>query len=108
MQQRYSEAFQIALPWADLGFGWAELCVGSCYQTGLGVEQDSSKAIQYFLRAGAKGVGGAWYGLGVIYSVGDGAIAPDEALAELYYGRARDCGYYLGKRFWPDDSKDTG
>lgn len=92
----FAAAFHISLPWATEGHGWAEGCVGSLYQCGLGVPCDLKKAVEYLERAGAHGFPGAWHNLGVIYEVGSDDVPRDLELAYGYYRRAHAAGYYPG------------
>jgi uncharacterized protein len=97
--QHNEEAFRIAMAWAKRGAAWAEHCVGSMYQTGLGVEQDLGKAIEYFERALSHGSRAAWHSLGVLYEVGGPDLQPNPELAASCYARATALGYYPGQTY---------
>jgi len=94
----FAEAMRLALPWADRGFGWAELCVGSLYQCGLGVPRDEVVAVEFLRRAAGRGYGGAWHALGVIYETGGGGVEQDPGRAQVCYRKAAELGYFPGKR----------
>jgi len=95
----YLEAFEIAKPWVDEGHDWAESCIGSLYQCGLGVKQDLEEAVRLFRRAADHGSAGAWYSLGVIYDVGGVNMPPNPELAGAFYQKARELGYFPGQPY---------
>jgi TPR repeat protein len=97
----YNEAFSVALPWAQRGCGWAEACIASLYQCGLGVERDMGEAVRYFERSAGHDFVGALYSLGVIYEIGGDGVLADQDKAESFYQRAREMGYVLGAPFDP-------
>jgi uncharacterized protein len=98
-RQAFEEVLRLATPWAQLGHGWAEACIGSLYQCGLGVPRSRESAIHYFERAAAHGFAGAWYALGVIYEVGDQDVPSHPQRAADCYRRAHELGYFPGKPF---------
>lgn len=98
-RQSFEEALALAAPWAQMGHGWAEACVGSLYQCGLGVAMNRATAIRYFERAAVHGFPGAWHSLGVIYEAGDQDVPPDTGRADECYKKARECGYVPGEPF---------
>ena len=95
--QRFSDAFMIAKPYADMGIAWAEACLGSLYFCGLGVERDLRKAKEYLDLAASQGHGGAWYTLGVLYQQEGDGLQADEQMSQRCFEKARDLDYVLGK-----------
>jgi TPR repeat protein len=92
---RFSEARNIAWPYAEAGHPWAEACLGTLYLFGLGVEADVVSGVSYLSRAAEKGHGGAWYALGQYYISG-GDDGPDVSKSEECFRKARELGYVPG------------
>lgn len=97
----YRGAFEIARPYAELGCPWAQACLGSLYQCGLGVTKDLRKAEGYFRAAAEQGFAGAWYSLGVVYECGGDDFPADPQRAKQCYEQASSMGYVLGQLYTP-------
>ena len=74
---RFSEAREALWPAARSGNADAEELIGVMYALGLGVEQDYTRAFEWYLRSAMKGHPGAQSGVGWYYEVGLGMPAPD-------------------------------
>jgi TPR repeat protein len=95
----YRAAFEIAKPYAEQGHAWAQTCIGSLYQCGLGVNMDLHEAERYFREAAEQGYAGAWYSLGVLYEVGGEDFPDDLEKAKQYYQKASNLGYFPGQPY---------
>ena len=93
----FLKAYQIAKPYADTGYAWAEACLGSLYLCGLGVEQDLWRAKQYLELAAEQGHGGAWYSLGNLYLMGADDFQADPEQGKRCFEKATELGYFPGK-----------
>ena len=92
----YEKAFPLLVCGADAGFIPAYVWVGDCYMNGIGIEADSTKAIQYYLSAVELGYPDAMMRMGDVYiRCGD----PQKAI-EMYNGAAEkgvvDALFYAG------------
>ena len=63
----YEKAFPLLVRGADAGFIPAYVWVGDCYWNGVGIEADSTKAIQYYLSAVEMGNTDAMMRMGEVY-----------------------------------------
>jgi len=66
----YSEAFQLALPFAEQGVTIAQCLVGVFYQTGMGGKVNGHAAETWLRKAGEGGCALAWHNLSTLYLVG--------------------------------------
>ena len=82
---RFEEAREALWPAARSGNAEAEELIGVMYALGLGVEQDYTRAFDWYLRSAMKGHPGAQSGVGWYYEVGLGMPAPDLVRAFLWY-----------------------
>lgn len=78
----------------------AQYLTGVCYEGGNGVEQDYSKAAEYYMIAAKRGLAIAQYRLGLLYYHGRG-VAKDLLEAESWFMKAAEkneegAHYYLG------------
>ena len=83
---KFAEAREALLPAARSGNADAEELIGVMYALGLGVEKDTERAFEWYLRASMKGHPGAQSGIGWYYELGIGMAAPDLVRAYLWYG----------------------
>lgn len=74
----YQKAFHDLLPLAEKGDPLSQFKLGTLYDEGLGVEQDTTKAAFWWRRAGAKGHRDALFNLAMLYTQGDGVAKDDE------------------------------
>ena len=70
----------------------AEYNLGICYERGLGIEKDMSKAASLYKSAADHGHTGAQYNLGVFYEHGLGGFAVDKKEAARFYRMATEAG----------------
>jgi TPR repeat protein len=82
---RFDEAMQELWPAARSGNADAEELIGVMYAMGLGVEQDYTRAFEWYLRSAMKGHPGAQSGVGWYYEVGLGMPQPDLVRAYMWY-----------------------
>ena len=82
---RFEEAYEALWPAARSGNAEAEELIGVMYALGLGVDQDYTRAFDWYLRASLKGHQGAQSGIGWYYETGLGLPAPDLVRAFLWY-----------------------
>ena len=82
---RFAEARAALWPAARSGNADAEELIGVMYAMGLGVEQDYTRAFEWYLRSAMKGHPGAQSGVGWYYEVGLGMPAPDLVRAYMWY-----------------------
>ena len=82
---RFAEAREALWPAARSGNADAEELIGVMYALGLGVEQDYTRAFEWYLRSAMKGHPGAQSGVGWYYEVGLGMPAPDLVRAYMWY-----------------------
>ena len=81
----FAAALEAFWPAARSGNAEAEEWIGVIYALGLGVEQDYTRAFDWYLRAAMKGHPGAQSGIGWYYELGLGLPAPDLVRAYLWY-----------------------
>lgn len=82
---RFTEAYDVFWPLARSGNADAEELIGVMYALGLGVEQDYTRAFEWYLRSSLKGHPGAQSGVGWYYELGLGMPAPDLVRAYMWY-----------------------
>ena len=82
---RFDEAMQELWPAARSGNADAEELIGVMYAMGLGVDQDYTRAFEWYLRSAMKGHPGAQSGVGWYYEVGLGMPQPDLVRAYMWY-----------------------
>ncbi|WP_162983264.1 tetratricopeptide repeat protein, partial [Helicobacter mehlei] len=80
---------------AEMGSADAYNSLGLMYNIGKGVEQDYSKALQYYQKAAEMGNAFSYYNLGVMYKKGYG-VGQDKEMADQYFKKACDLGYQQG------------
>ena len=81
----YERAMEAFWPAARSGNADAEELIGVMYALGLGVEQDSARAFDWYLRSAMKGHPGAQSGVAWYYEVGLGMPQPDLMRAYMWY-----------------------
>ncbi len=81
----FEAALDAFWPAARSGNAEAEEWIGVIYALGLGVEQDYTRAFEWYLRAAMKGHPGAQSGVGWYYELGLGLPAPDLVRAYMWY-----------------------
>ena len=59
------------------GYHWAQRCLGVCYRTGYGTEEDDDKCFEFETKAAEQGNGLAMHGLGICYKIGQGCEKND-------------------------------
>jgi TPR repeat protein len=79
-------------PSARVLHGGLENNIGYLYLHGMGVTQDSQKAIDWYTRAAERGLPTAEYNLAFIYQTGNGVV-PNPREAERWYERAASQGH---------------
>ena len=77
---------------ANEGEAWAQNKLGLCYYDGNGVEQDYTKAAEWFHEAAEQGYAPAQYNLGECYYYGEG-VKQDYPLAVSWYRLAAEQGF---------------
>ncbi len=82
---RFAQAKELLWPAARSGNAEAEELIGVMYALGLGVEQDYTRAFEWYLRSAMKGHAGAQSGVGWYYEVGLGMPGPDLVRAYMWY-----------------------
>jgi len=82
---QFEEAREALWPAARSGNAEAEELIGVMYALGLGVEQDFTRAFEWYLRSAMKGHAGAQSGVGWYYVVGLGMPEPDLTRAYMWY-----------------------
>ncbi|WP_147125293.1 tetratricopeptide repeat protein [Shimia ponticola] len=82
---QFEEAREALWPAARSGNAEAEELIGVMYALGLGVEQDFTRAFEWYLRSAMKGHAGAQSGVGWYYEVGLGMPEPDLTRAYMWY-----------------------
>lgn len=82
---KFEEARAALWPAARSGNADAEELIGVMYALGLGVEQDYTRAFEWYLRSSMKGHPGAQSGVAWYYEVGLGMPAPDLVRAYMWY-----------------------
>ena len=91
-----SEALPLVQPLVEVGHPDALALLGTMYQVGLGVAQDSNKAVELLRRAVDAGVGVAAHNLGTIYAAGMPGIPADPQRSRTYYLKAKALGCQPG------------
>ena len=81
---------------AEQGHSAAQSCVGVCYDTGNGVEEDRAEALKWYKKAAEQGYSGALYNLGCCYDCGDG-VEEDKAEALKWYRKAAEQGHSVAQ-----------
>lgn len=80
---------------AEQGDAIAQYNMGTLYYSGKGVEQDYTKARQWYEKAANQGLADAQVKLGLMYHLGYG-VSQNMAAAVEWYGKACDNGLQLG------------
>jgi TPR repeat protein len=65
--------------------------LGDCFENGKGVEQNSTKAVEWYTKAAEKGCSGAMSNLGYCFENGEG-VEQNLAKAVEWYTKAQDAG----------------
>jgi len=74
------------------GYHWVQYMLGQCYRCGYGVEQNYTKAMEWYVKASNQGNTDALNDLGYFYSSGHGCVKNLTKAAELFE-RSADAGY---------------
>ncbi|MCF5729895.1 SEL1-like repeat protein [Aeromonas veronii] len=69
---------------AEGGDAVAQFTLGSRYDFGEGVEQNDSKAVEWYRKAAEKGLPAAQFNLGLMYQNGQGVVKSDSQAVEWY------------------------
>jgi len=96
----YSEAIFEFAHAAGEALPWGMNCLGTCYELGVGVEQDNRKALYWYAKAAKRGLPQGQFNLGLAYFKGE-IIEEDLYEAVYYFLLAAEQGnasaqYYLG------------
>ena len=82
--------------------------LGYLYESGVGVEQDWTKAVQWYTRSAERGYARGQYNLAWCYEHGKGVARDRDRAVRLYeqageqqYKDARECAAKLRRRRWP-------
>lgn len=111
-----TDTFRRHVKAAAQGDANAELRVGYCYYTSLGVNKSNQKARVWFQNAAEKGLAVAQINLGICYHEGIGVVRKDDVTALKWFRAAAEQGeayarnrlgaaYYLGEGVLKDDGK---
>src|SRR5262245_54123378 len=76
---------------AEAGVGGAQWRLGSCYEDGVGVEQDVDEAVRWYRKAAEQGDPRGQTNLGICYDRGSG-VEQDKAEAVEWFRRAAEQG----------------
>ena len=90
-QENYEEAFKLYRILAEQGDARAQYMLGICYENGIGVAKDKTKAVRWYRKAAEQGNAEAQYSLGICYDLGIG-VAKDKAEAVRWYRKAAEQG----------------
>jgi len=90
--RNYAKAAQFYEQAMKLGHWKAQFNLAGLYLQGLGVEQDSEKAIELTEDLMRKGVPAAWDNMGTMYMGGIGSLKQDATVAYAFWQRAADMG----------------
>jgi len=77
---------------AEGGHARAQFYLGSCYDLGKGVAQDTKLAVEWYAQAAAQGYAKAQCNLGTCYELGNG-VAQDSKLAVEWFAKAAAQGF---------------
>ena len=88
----YAKAFLVWFPLAEGGQSEAQNEIGSLYEAGLGVRQDTGEAFRWYLRSAAQGNPFGQSHLAYCYRMGLG-VARDDGRAAFWYGRSAAQGF---------------
>jgi TPR repeat protein len=89
--ENYAKAFEAWQPLAEDGDSAAQYNLGILYQYGLGVSQDVSEAVKWYMKSADAGFGDASLHLGDLYANGFFG-EPDHAAAMVWYEKAQEQG----------------
>lgn len=88
----WHEAFRLWLPLAESGNAQAQYNIGRCYSRGNGVDEDESKAVEWYMKAAAQGEPRAHCNLHLHYEENKDAAKSAEWLAKaVELGEPRAC-----------------
>ncbi len=82
---KFTEARRALLPMANAGNADAEELIGVMYAMGLGVEKDTRRAFEWYMRASLKGHPGAQSGVAWYYETGLGLPSIDLVRGYMWY-----------------------
>ena len=88
-------AFSIMAGNAEKGDATAMLNLGICYEHGIGVSRNYSKALAWYQKAADNGVAEGYYNVGVCYEIGMGDKA-DPQKAAAYFLQSAEMGFAQG------------
>jgi TPR repeat protein len=89
----YLRAFHILEPIAESGDAEAQCIIANMYHLGLGLDQNTSQAVEWYQKSAEQGYGVASNNLAGIFQVGTNGNNPDMAHAKYWYERAREQGF---------------
>src|SRR5690606_38472759 len=105
--QSDEEVYELFLAQAERGNPRAQFYIGVAHTSGVGVEKDPAKGIEWIQRAAESGVTSAQGNLGLAYLLGDG-VARDPVKAQQWFyiaaAQGSDVGLYLRERNGADRS----
>ena len=87
-----NEQFQRSLAAAKAGYAAAQYEIGSAYERGHGIIQDSAQALKWYHKAACQGYLRAQYTLGAAYLLGGTGVQKNEALGLSWLRRAAEAG----------------
>ena len=74
---QYAQAFELLTSWANQGDPEAQCLIACMYHLGLGVEQNGTEAVKWYLKSAQQGYPVASNNLAGIYLMGDCGVAAD-------------------------------
>ena len=83
---------ELTIDAAEQGHADAQCCLGQCYMTGDGIEEDLGQALTWLRKAVEQGHADAQYGMGVSYVRGDG-VTQDSVQALTWLRKAAEQGH---------------
>jgi TPR repeat protein len=92
-EARYGWVLSYVRPFAEHGLADAQCMMGLLYQAGAGVEQDGTRALDWYAKAAAQNHAVAWNNLGTIFMTGLPGIPPDAAESSRCYEKANALGF---------------
>jgi len=100
---QFAAAYNEVRTKAERGDAQAQFDLGWMYDEGKSIEQDSTEAVNWYLKAAEQGLAQAQFTLGVMYHTGQGVVQ-DETQAARWYRKAADRGdstaqLLLGSRY---------
>ena len=89
----FAEAYCVLKPHAESGDAEAQYNIGWMYLNGYGLAMNDSLALEWWRRASDQGYTDATFSIAMLYSLGEGQVKKDMALAIDYYLMAVEDGH---------------